>query len=182
MDASLTQTGRRYKLDFERQLPHSPSKVWRAVTEREHLHRWFPAHVIGDWKVGAELRFEFQHGEGDQLKEEELRGEVLRVEPERLLEFRWGQSVLRCELIPDGKGCRFLFSESFDDASIGARNAAGWEWCLENLQTILEGGAMARFVLDAWRGRFEHYVTEFQPRFGPQQDHEGKKIDRRDLR
>lgn len=60
------------------------------VTERELLHRWFPAHVIGEWKVGAALRFEFQIGEGDSLSEEGLRGEVLAVEPGRLLEFRWG--------------------------------------------------------------------------------------------
>lgn len=169
MHASMTKSGGRYTLTLERRLPHSPAKVWRVVTEREYLHRWFPAHVIGEWKVGAELRFEFQHGEGDQLPDEELRGKVLTVEPERLLEFRWGKHVLRCELIPDGDGCRFLFSENFEDASMGARNAAGWEWCLQNLETLLEGGAMTEFELDAWRGRFEHYVSAFQPQFGRQQ-------------
>ena len=91
------------------------------------------------------------------------------VEPERLLEFRWGKYVLRCELVPDGDGCRFLFSEQIADASMGARNAAGWEWCLQNLETILEGAATAKFVLDLWRPRFEHYVAAFQPQFGPQQ-------------
>jgi len=169
MDASLTKSGERYTLALERRLPHLPAKVWRVVTEWELLHQWFPAHVIGEWKVGAELRFEFQHGEGDQLSEEELRGEVLAVEPERLLEFRWGKHILRCELIPDGDGCRLLFSENFEDASWGARNSAGWEWCLQNLETILEGAATAKFVLDVWRERFEHYVAAFQPQFGPQQ-------------
>ena len=110
MDASLTEYGELYTLALERRLPHPPNKVWRVVTEKELLNRWFPAHVLGEWKVGAELRFEFQHGEGDGLPEEELCGEVLAVEPERLLEFRWGTHVLRCELIPDGDGCRLLFS------------------------------------------------------------------------
>jgi uncharacterized protein YndB with AHSA1/START domain len=169
MDASLTRSGERYTLTLERRLPHSPAKVWRVVTERKHLHQWFPAHVIGEWKVGAELRFEFQHGEGDQLSEEELRGEVLAVDPERLLEFRWGKHILRCELKPDEDGCRLLFSENLDDASVGARNAAGWEWCLQNLERLLEGGAIAGFALDAWRRRFEHYVAAFQPQFGHQQ-------------
>jgi uncharacterized protein YndB with AHSA1/START domain len=81
MDGSLTKSGERYTLAFERRLPHSPAKVWRVVTERELLHQWFPCHVIGPWKVGAELRFEFQNSEGDQLSEEEMRGEVLTVEP-----------------------------------------------------------------------------------------------------
>ena len=168
MDASLSKSGERYTLAIERRLPHSPEKVWRVVTEKKLLSQWFPAHVLGKWKVGAELRFEFQHGEGDDLPVEELRGEVLAVEPERLLEFRWGKHILRCELIPDGDGCRFLFSESFEDASWGARNAAGWEFCLQNLETLLEGGTLAEFVMDAWRARFEHYVAAFQPGFGPQ--------------
>ncbi len=169
MDASLTESGGRYTLALERRLSHPPAEAWRVLTEKELLHQWFPAHVAGEWKVGAELRFEFQHGEGDGLSEEELRGEVLTVEPERLLEFRWGTHVLRCELIPDGDGCRLLFSENFEDASMGARNAAGWEWCLQNLETLLEGGALAKFVMDVWRGRFEHYVATFRPQFGDQQ-------------
>ena len=169
MDASLTKSGEHFTLALERRLPHGPAKVWRVVAERELLHQWFPAHVIGEWKVGAELRFEFQHGEGDGLPEEELRGEVLAVEPERLLEFRWGTSVLRCELIPDGDGCRLLFSENIADASMGARNAAGWEFCLQNFEALLEGAATAKFVLDVWRERFDHYVGVFQPQFGPQQ-------------
>ena len=169
MDASMRKSGERYTLALERSLPHSTSKVWRAVTEREHLHQWFPAHVIGNWEVGAPLRFEFQHGEGDGLSEEELSGEVLAVEPERLLEFRWGNHILRCELIPEGDGCRLLFSETFDDPSWGARNAAGWEFCLENLESILEGAAIAKFVMEAWQVRFEHYVAAFKAVFGPQQ-------------
>ena len=169
MDASLTKSGERFTLALERRLPHAPKKVWRVITEKEFLHQWFPAHVIGEWKVGGELRFEFQHGEGDDLPEEELRGEVLAVEPGRLLEFRWGKHVLRCELIPDGGGCRLLFSENFEDASWGARNAAGWEFCLESLEALLEGAALAKFVLGVWRVRFEHYVAAFQPEFGRQQ-------------
>lgn len=97
MNASLTKSGEQYTLALERRLSHAPPKVWRVITEREHLHQWFPAHVIGEWEVGAPLRFEFQHGEGDGLSEEELSGEVLALEPERLLEFRWGKHILRCE-------------------------------------------------------------------------------------
>ncbi len=123
----------------------------------------------GEWTVGAELRFEFQHGEGDQLSDEELRGEVLAVEPVRLLEFRWGQHILRCELVPDGDGCRLLFSEHFEDASWGARNAAGWECCLQNLETLFGGAAAATFDPEVWRARFTHYVAKFQPQFGSQQ-------------
>ena len=153
MDASMTKSGEQYKLALERRFSHAMPKVWRAITEREFLHQWFPAHVIGEWEVGAALRFEFQHGEGDGLSEEE---------------FSWGKHILRFELIADGDGCRLLLSESFEDASWGARNAAGWEWCLENLDTILQGGAAVKFVMEMWQDKFEHYVKQFQDKFGPQ--------------
>ena len=177
MDASLTKDGRQYTLQFERRLAHSPEKVWRVLTERELLKQWFPCDVDGEWQVGALLRFNFLHGEGDNLPEEDLRGEVLAVEPERLLEFRWGDHLLRFDLVADGDGCRFALSESFDDASIGARDAAGWEFCLDNLDLVLEGAAPVEFAVEVWRKRFEHYRKKFEPEAGPQagmpEDHPG---------
>ena len=74
---------------------------------------------------------------------------------------RWGAHVIRCELIADGDGCALHLSETLDDPSWGARNAAGWELCLESLDMLLQGGALAKFV----RCR-----KKFEPEFGPQQD------------
>ncbi len=169
MEATLKKSGSRYTLGLERRLAHPPEKVWRVLTERELLRQWFPCDVEGEWTVGSELRFIFLHGEGEGLSEEELRGEVLAVDPHRLLEFRWGSSHLRCELIPDGEGCRLLFSETLPDASWGARNAAGWEMCLDNLDLLIEGLAVAKFAVEVWRGKFGRYVRKFEPEFGPQE-------------
>lgn len=169
MDASLTKTGPRYTLGLERRLAHSPEKVWRVLTERDLLNQWFPCDVEGEWKVGSELRFNFLHGEGEGLPEEELRGEVLVLDPPRLLEYRWGTHLLRCELTADGDGCRLLFSESFEDASWGARNAAGWEMCLDNLELLVQGATLAKFVAEVWRKKFARYVGKFEPQVGPQQ-------------
>ncbi len=33
---------------FSRRLPHPPEKVWRALTEAEHLAAWFPTTVEGE--------------------------------------------------------------------------------------------------------------------------------------
>ena len=169
MDASLDKDGPRFTLRLERRLADSPNKVWRVLTEREALKKWFPADVDGEWKVGAKLRFVFEGGEGEGLDESDLQGEVLAVEPSRLLEYRWGKNLLRCELIAEGDGCRLIFSESFADGSIAARNAAGWEWCLANLDAVLEDIAPAAFAIDLWRAPFERYVAEFEPLAGPQQ-------------
>ena len=115
MDVSLTQDGPRYTVRFERRLAHSPEKVWRALTERELLQRWFPSDVEGDWTTGAKLRFTFESGESEPIE-----GEVLTVEPPRLLEFRWGDSILRYELTADEGGCRLVFSETFATFDLGA--------------------------------------------------------------
>lgn len=169
MEASFRKIGPRYSLELDRRLAHPPEKVWRALTERKLLRQWFPCDVEGEWKVGSPLRFTFLHGEGEGLSEEDLRGEVLTVDPPRLLEFRWGDSRLRCELIPDGDGCRLLFSETLADASWGARNAAGWEMCVDNLDLLLQGLTVAKFALEVWRRKFGRYVKKFEPEFGPQQ-------------
>ena len=169
MDAKLEKNGPMYTLGLERRLAHPPEKVWRVLTERELLKQWFPCDVEGEWKPGAKLVFTFLHGEGEGLPEEDLRGEVLTVDPPRLLEYRWGKHVLRCELIAEKDGCRLLFSESFADPSWGARNAAGWEMCLENLDLLLQGAALARFAVDVWQKKFARYVKKFEPEMGPQQ-------------
>lgn len=170
MDATLTRAGPSLRLELERHLAHAPEKVWRVLTERELLKQWFPADIEGEWKTGAALRFEFLHGEGEGLSEDQLRGEVLAVEPPRLLEFRWGSGVIRCEIIPEEDGCRLLFSETLDDASWGARNAAGWEMCLDNLELLIEGGTLAKFAWDVWRAKFDRYKKRFEPEHGPQHE------------
>jgi uncharacterized protein YndB with AHSA1/START domain len=169
MDASVTKQGERYVLALERSLSHSAEKVWRVLTERELLKQWFPCDVEGEWKVGAALRFTFLHGEGEGLSEEDLKGEVLVVEPPHLLEFRWNQNLIRCELVADGEGCKLIFSETLNDSSWGARNAAGWELCLESMETILQAGTLVKFGWEVWRRKFERYVKKFEPQFGPQQ-------------
>ncbi len=169
MEAAFRKSGSRYTLSFERRLAHSPEKVWRVLTERELLKQWFPCDVVGEWETGAELQFVFLNGEGDGLSDDELRGEVLSVEPPRLLEFRWGKNFIRCELIAEENGCKFLFSDTFDDPSTGARSAAGWEMCLENMDVLLEGGAVAKFAWDVWQEKFDHYVEKFTAKFGAQQ-------------
>lgn len=167
MDASLRNEGPQYTLRFERRLAHSPKKVWRVLTEREALKQWFPCDVVGEWTVGAKLQLIWR--EDEVVDEVYLHGEVLAVEPFRLLEYRWGETFLRFELVAEGDGCRLIFSESFEDRSIAARNAAGWETCLTSLESLLEGRPPEAFSMKVWRVHFERYVSNFEPLVGAQQ-------------
>jgi uncharacterized protein YndB with AHSA1/START domain len=89
----LSTDGGRYRLSFTRFLPHPPEKVWRAITESEHLAAWFPARIEGDRRAGAPLRFVFEEDEGPTLD-----GVVNTFDPPRAFAFTWGPETLRFEL------------------------------------------------------------------------------------
>ena len=58
----LEDIGGRWRLRFTRELAHPQEKVWRAITEPEHMRAWFPQHVSGDWVVGGPLTFSGPEG------------------------------------------------------------------------------------------------------------------------
>ncbi len=62
-----------------------------------------------------------------------LTGTVLAVDEPKLLSYTWGDDeVLRFELHPEGAGTRLVLSDQLQ-ASWAARNAAGWDDCLDRL-------------------------------------------------
>src|SRR3954453_832818 len=92
-EGRLEQDGDGWHLHFTRRLPHPPEKVWRALTEPEHLKEWFPNDIEGERKEGATLRLVFRNNEGPEMK-----GETLPLRPPAVLEFTWGDDILRFEL------------------------------------------------------------------------------------
>jgi uncharacterized protein YndB with AHSA1/START domain len=134
MDGTLEQAGERWRLTFVRKLAHSPEKVWRALTEPEHLVAWFPSEIHGDRVPGAKLRFVFRHDEGPPSE-----GEMLVYDPPRALEFRWEDDVLRFDLRPDGDGCVLTFVDTFAEHGKASRDGAGWHACLDVLEYHLAG-------------------------------------------
>jgi uncharacterized protein YndB with AHSA1/START domain len=159
-DATLITDQERPQVRLERDLPDPPEEVWGALTERERLRDWFPCDVIvegGEWRVGAAIRFPFPA----EVIEQTLAGEVLAVEEPRVLAYTWGEETLRFELIPQGGGTRLVLTDELAPGA-AARNAAGWDTCLDRL-VGLEPAA------DAWKGRFAVYSTAFEPELGPQE-------------
>ncbi len=156
-EATLLRAGRRPILSFERHLPRPVADVWHAVTDADGLKTWFPTRIeIDEWRVGATLT---HHFDGSTMPS--LPGTVLAYDPPRRLSFTWSNDIITFELspTPDG-GTRFVLSEELD-ANHVARNAAGWESCLDRL---VNGDGHFD-----WQSRFEHYSTEFTPTFGEQE-------------
>lgn len=133
----------RFALTFERHLPHPPIRVWHAITDSAQLAAWFPASVDVVPIPGTMLRFDPTAHQTERFgltTEDATFGQVLRAEPERLLEFRWDQDTLRWELGPDDvHGTHLRFTHEIDDATALPPLAAGWHAGLEVLEAQLAG-------------------------------------------
>ncbi len=88
---------------FTRLLPHPPEKVWRALTEAEHLAAWFPTTIEGAFTPGAPLVFRFT-----ELAMPPMSGRMISCEPPKLLEFTWDDETLRFELDAHESGTRWI--------------------------------------------------------------------------
>jgi uncharacterized protein YndB with AHSA1/START domain len=158
-EPTLLIEGGRPAVRLERQLPDPPSVVWQAITDREQLRSWFPCDVAvagGRWEVGAAITFSFP----PEVIDMTLTGEVLAVDEPDALAFSWGDEILRFELSPQDGGTRLVLVDELP-AGFAARNAAGWEACLDRLAGLDPGP-------DAWKRRFAAYSTAFEPTLGRQ--------------
>jgi len=154
-DAILQHAGERPVLRFERHLRRPVAEVWHAVTDPESMRSWFPTRiVIDEWQVGAALSHVFE-----DTNMAPLPGTVLEWEPQHRVAFTWGTDVITFELRADGDGTHFVLTDELG-ASIAARNAAGWEVCLQRLESGTEAVV--------WQTRFDHYVNVFAPVLGEQ--------------
>jgi uncharacterized protein YndB with AHSA1/START domain len=144
------------QLRFTRRLQHAPDKVWRALTEPQHLEAWFPQRIEGRWEVGAVL--EFVSGEPREVA---MKGEVIVVDRPRVLAFTWGTDTLRFELEADGDGTILTLTDTFDDIGKAARDAAGWHECLDRLEIELGGERPAGKPGQVWARVHPQYVASF---------------------
>ncbi|MGI5160066.1 SRPBCC family protein [Microbispora sp. CA-102843] len=129
----------RVALRFERRIRHPQAKVWRAITETGQLRAWF-VQILDydrfqlDLTPGAKIAFVDR--QGTVIGE----GEVIRVDPPKLLEYTWDSEILRWELEPDGDdGCRLVFTNIVDDPGAAPALGAGWHAGLDALEALLDG-------------------------------------------
>jgi hypothetical protein len=74
--------------------------------------------------------------------------------------FTWSDDTISFELsAATGGGTTFVLTEELS-ANHAARNAAGWESCLDRLQLGAES--------EPWQARFDRYVASFEPVLGHQ--------------
>jgi uncharacterized protein YndB with AHSA1/START domain len=159
MHGKLETTGNgQPRIRFERSFSHPPEKVWRAITEPEHLAQWFPTTIEGERAAGAHLSFDFPEAQAPPFE-----GEMLVFDPPRLMEMRWGPDTLRFELQPQQSGTRLVLLDTLDELGKAARDGAGWHTCLAALSAHLDGEPDSRAAMDSWGEVHPTYVAEFGP-------------------
>ena len=131
-------------------------KVWAAITEAQHLARWFPqSAVLTDVSVGAEGVFTWDGYEDFAVRIEEL-------DPPHMIAYRWSNdnargvpttriadsqsTVFRFTLEPIEGGTQLTVVESgfgslSDPAGSMESNRGGWNSELDELVAYLEGGS-----------------------------------------
>ena len=102
-------------LSLQRRYDQPVERVWRALTDRDELRRWFP----GEFAISY-------------------------ADPPRVLVGNWqGDGTLRFELRPEGAGCVLTFTHTFTDRDQAALTGAGWDRCFAKLDAILAGQKMS---------------------------------------
>ncbi len=163
-EGRLEEVAGRWRLRFERVLPHPAEKVWRALTEEQHLRAWFPTTIEGELRPGAPLRFADRGGAWSTT------GAMIACEPPRLLAFAWGfgdeggePEETRFELTPEAGGCRLVFTTTYDQVGKSARDGAGWHDCLDLLEHDLAGTLAPGTPVDRWKTLNRKYRERFGP-------------------
>jgi len=148
----------RWRLRFERELNHPPEKVWRAITEPEHLAHWFPTTIDGERASGARLGFTFPRGQLPPFD-----GQMLTYEPPSVMELLWGVDVVRIEIRETGQGTLLTLLDTLGERGKAARDGAGWHVCLDTLAAYLNGEPDGDGSMAEWDAVHPDYVASFGP-------------------
>jgi uncharacterized protein YndB with AHSA1/START domain len=132
MNENATET---LSVVVERQIPHPPEKIWRALTQPHLIEAWL---MKNDFQpvVGHIFSFRADWGSADC--------KVMKVEPNKTLSYTWRAfglgSVVTWTLTPSGTGTHLRMEQSGfrpdqQQAYHGAK--AGWPRFFAALETVL---------------------------------------------
>jgi uncharacterized protein YndB with AHSA1/START domain len=141
---TILRDGDRTGLRYERLLKHPPEKVWRALTESEHLPRWLPCDMIGERSEGSaiELKMIPEVVEKFDIEEPSQFGQIKTWDPPKVFEWTWDADVLRWELEPTDEGTILTLTTwiGSTEETTEFDAAAGFHVCLDTLRDLLDTG------------------------------------------
>jgi uncharacterized protein YndB with AHSA1/START domain len=159
--AHVLKDGEKWTLVVVRELRHPAARVWKALTDPEHLSQWAPFDAdrslaeVGPMKLSTV---------GTPMVSESM---VKRAEAPRLLEYSWGGFDLRWELEPMEGGTRLTLWHNIDRRYI-SWGAAGWHICFDVLERLLADEPIGRMVggdamkSAGWQRLTAEYAKQFE--------------------
>jgi uncharacterized protein YndB with AHSA1/START domain len=97
------------RIEHDALYPHPPDRVWQALVDPTELAAWL---MPNDFRAAVGHQFTFDARPALGI----ITGEVLEVDPPRLLRCRWsgvfGETVVTFELTPTGDGTRLTIEHS----------------------------------------------------------------------
>jgi uncharacterized protein YndB with AHSA1/START domain len=120
----------------EREIPHPPEKIWRALTQPSLIEQWL---MKNDFKPVVDHDFKLSADWGD------VDCRVLAVEPNKTLSYTWAayglESVVTWTLTPTSTGTHVRMEQSGfrPDQQQAYRGAkAGWQQFFAALEQVVE--------------------------------------------
>jgi uncharacterized protein YndB with AHSA1/START domain len=127
-------------LVVERDLPHPPAKVWRALTQCAMLADWLMAN---DFAPNVGHKFNFRSTPMPQWNGV-IDCQVLAIEPEKRLSYSWAalglETVVTFTLTPKASGTHLRMEQSgfHSEEDNNYRGATyGWQRFVGNLEGLL---------------------------------------------
>lgn len=141
----INRGGGRASLRFTRRLAHDPEKVWRALTESEHMRWWMPVDMIGERATGATVGMVFWPDlvERKGLDPDAGTATIQVWDPPSVFEWVWHGSQVRFELEPHPDGCelRLIVEIDEDHSDTIVDNAGGYHLWMDHLTKLLDTGS-----------------------------------------
>ncbi len=137
-----TPTDQTRSVVVEREIPHAPEKLWRALTQPQLIAEWL---MTNDFKPTVGHRFNLRGDWGGVLD-----CEVLAIEPNKSLSYTWNfahedaaynlTSVVTFTLTPTSKGTHLRVEQSGfrpeQKQAFGGAHA-GWKQFLAKLEQLV---------------------------------------------
>lgn len=148
---TLTFDGDVATLAFERRLRHPVQVVWEAITEPEHLARWYMTRARLEGREGGSI--EFVTG----LAQVRATGKILTWDPPRVFEHEWNveprkdlskgeKTIMRWELAPEGDGTLLRFTHRRLTRQTAIVFAGGMHGFLDRLENDLDGVPLVDWI------------------------------------
>ncbi len=148
---TLTVDGGYATIRFERWYRHPVEVVWRALTEPEHLARWYMTKARLDARPGGSI--DYVSG----ISQFHVTGKILTWDPPRVFEHEWNvdpgqylpkgeRGILRWELVPDGDGTILRLTHRHLTQQTATGFISGTHAFLERLEEELDGKPLRNWV------------------------------------